>query len=38
MLTAMGEMLLLKPGIDGAIGLARWRNSSDSIAMVTVDV
>lgn len=30
----MGEMLLLKPGIEGATGLARWRNSSVSIAML----
>lgn len=34
MLTVIGEMLLLKPGTDGAMGLARWRNSSDSIAML----
>lgn len=30
----MGEMLLLKPGTDGAMGLARCRNSSDSIAIL----
>lgn len=33
-LTVMGVMLLLKPGMDGAMGLARWRNSSVSIAML----
>lgn len=33
-LTVMGEMLLLKPGMEGAMGLARWRNSSVSIAML----
>lgn len=38
MLTVMGEMLLLKPGTDGAIGLARCRNSSESIAMLKVVV
>lgn len=36
MLTVMGEMLLLKPGTEGAIGLARWRNSSASIAILKV--
>lgn len=32
----MGEMLLLKPGPAGAMGLARWRNSSHSIAIFAV--
>lgn len=30
----MGEMLLLKPGTEGAIGLARCRNSSVSMAIL----
>lgn len=30
----MGEMLVLKPGTAGAMGLARWRNSSHSIAIL----
>lgn len=30
----MGEMLVLKPGTVGAMGLARWRNSSHSIAIL----
>lgn len=34
MLTVMGEMLLLKPGTEGAMGLARCRNSSESIAIL----
>lgn len=34
MLTVMGEIFVLKPGAAGAIGRARWRNSSESIAMM----
>lgn len=30
----MGEIFVLKPGAAGAIGRARWRNSSESIAMM----
>jgi hypothetical protein len=33
MLTVMGEIFVLKPGPAGAIGRARWRNSSESIAI-----
>lgn len=34
MLTVIGEIFVLKPGPAGAIGRARWRNSSESIAMM----
>lgn len=34
----MGEMLLLKPGAEGATGRARCRNSSESIAILKVVV
>lgn len=34
MFTVMGEIFVLKPGAAGAIGRARWRNSSESIAMM----